>query len=66
MIITLLLPPRINERKWSLAKQVGVNYCITKAAPELSGRSAPYDFHELKAFQDDFAGAGLTSYRLEG
>lgn len=66
MIITLLLPPKIDERKWSLAKQVGVNYCITKAIPELSGRGAPYDFHVLKAIRDDFADAGLTLYGLEG
>lgn len=66
MILTLLLPPKRDDRKWSLAKQVGVNYCITKALPELSGRNAPYDFRALKAIQDGFASAGLTLYGLEG
>lgn len=60
------MPPKPDERKWTLAKQVGVNYAITKAASELSGRPAPYDFISLKAIHDDFSTAGFTLYGLEG
>lgn len=66
MILSLLLPPKRDARKWALAKQIGVNHCITKAIPELSGRQAPYHFEALKSIRDDFASAGLTLYGLEG
>jgi mannonate dehydratase len=66
MILSLLLPPRKDERKWTLAKQMGVDYCITKAAPDLSGKVAPYDFESLRAIKDEFASFGLTLYGLEG
>ena len=66
MILSLLLPPKRDERKWTLAKQSGVNYCVTKATTELSGRNAPYDFEALRSIRDDFASFGLTLYGLEG
>lgn len=66
MILSLLLPSKKDDRKWSLAKQIGVNYCITKATPELSGRNAPSDFLALKSIRDEFAVSGLTLYGLEG
>lgn len=66
MKLSLLLPPKYDERKWTLARQIGVNYVITKAMPELSGRMAPYDFESLKAIQTDFREAGFELYGLEG
>lgn len=66
MKLSLLLPPRFDERKWTLARQIGVNYVITKAMPELSGREAPYDLEALKAVQEDFRQAGFELYGLEG
>ncbi len=62
----MLLPPKFDERKWTLAKQIGVNYAITKAATELSGRLAPYDFASLQAIKEDFKAAGFNLYGLEG
>lgn len=62
----MLLPPRYDERKWTLARQIGVQYAITKAMPELSGKAAPYDFEALRSIQQTFAEAGFTLYGLEG
>lgn len=64
--LSMLLPPKSDERKWTLARQVGVKFAITKAMPSLSGKPAPYDFHALKSIQDEFAGAGFRLYGLEG
>lgn len=66
MKLSLLLPPKYDARKWTLARQVGVNYAITKAMPELSGREAPYDFESLKAIKNEFKEAGFELYGLEG
>jgi len=62
----MLLPPKPDPRKWTLARQVGVNYAITKAIPSLSGRNAPYDFESLKAIKKDFNDAGFILHGLEG
>ena len=66
MKFTMLLPPKYDARKWTLAQQIGVNYAITKAMPALSGKPAPYDLAALRAIQADFAQAGFTLYGLEG
>ncbi|RDC61598.1 mannonate dehydratase [Adhaeribacter pallidiroseus] len=66
MKLSMLLPPKYDERKWTLARQIGVNYAITKAAPELSGRAAPYDLASLQAIKEDFNEAGFNLYGLEG
>lgn len=66
MKLSMLLPPRFDERKWTLARQVGVKYAITKAEPSLSGKPAPFDFEALKSIQSDFTEAGFQLYGLEG
>lgn len=66
MKFSMLLPPQYDERKWSLARQVGINYAITKAMPELSGKPAPYNFEVLKAIKGEFKEAGFELYGLEG
>lgn len=66
MKLTMLLPPKYDERKWTLARQVGVNYAITKAIPSLSGKVSPYDFEALKSIKNDFEEAGFQLYGLEG
>ncbi|MGK7393302.1 MAG: mannonate dehydratase, partial [Candidatus Cyclobacteriaceae bacterium M3_2C_046] len=62
----MLLPPAPDERKWTLARQIGVNYAITKAAPELSGKPAPHNFDALQSIKDDFNKSGFQLYGLEG
>ena len=66
MKLTLLLPPKYDEAKWTLSAQMGVRHVFTKALPELSGRKPPYDLQSLKAIQSDFADAGFELYGLEG
>lgn len=66
MKLSMLLPPRYDERKWTFAKQIGVNYAITKAMPELSGKAAPYDLKALRSIQKEFAEAGFALFGLEG
>ncbi|WP_020530296.1 mannonate dehydratase [Flexithrix dorotheae] len=66
MKFSMLLPPKYDERKWTLAGQVGVKQVITKAMPSLSGREAPWDFESLKAIKQDFKNAGFNLHGLEG
>lgn len=66
MILTMLLPPAYDARKWALAAQVGVTRVVTKAAPDLSGLPAPYDERALVAVKSRFADAGFVLHGLEG
>lgn len=66
MKFTMLLPPKRDERKWTLARQIGIHHVITKAMPELSGKPAPYHFDALRQIQSEFAEAGFRLYGLEG
>jgi len=66
MILSMLLPPANAADKWMLAKQMGVTHAITKAAPELSGLTPPYDFNSLKTVRENFAAAGIKLVGLEG
>lgn len=66
MKFSMLLPAKYDERKWTLARQIGVDHAITKAAPELTGMQPPYDFEVLKSIADKFREKGFTLYGLEG
>jgi mannonate dehydratase len=66
MKLTMLLPAKYDEKKWILAKQIGVNYAITKAASDLSGKPGPYNFKALKSIKEEFNSAGFNLYGLEG
>lgn len=66
MKLSMLLPPRIDKKKWTLAHQSGVTHAITKATPELSGKKPPYDFVSLAALKNDFEENGFTLLGLEG
>ena len=65
MKLGMMLPVK-PDIKWTLARQVGVDYAITKAAPELSGRPAPWDFSSLRETCDNFRKAGFRLAALEG
>ncbi len=62
----MLLPPKYDARKWTLARQAGVNYAITKAVSSMSGKEPPFDLKSLKAVKHDFEEAGFKLYGLEG
>ena len=48
MILSMMLPSSGDEAALSLARQMGINNAITKAAPDLSGLNAPFDFDALE------------------
>lgn len=50
----------------ALCAQLGVNYAITKCAPELTGMKDPSDYESLKIIRDRFADRGIRLYGLEG
>jgi len=66
MKFSMLLPAKYDERKWTLARQIGVEYAITKAAPELTGTEPPHNFKVLKSVADSFREKGFKLYGLEG
>jgi mannonate dehydratase len=65
MRLTMLLPPR-PDRRWALARQMGVTAAITKCAPELTGEPPPWQPGVLARAKERFAGAGLDLIGLEG
>ncbi|WP_086539714.1 mannonate dehydratase [Algoriphagus antarcticus] len=66
MKFSMLLPAKYDERKWSLAKQIGVNHAITKAASDLSGLADPSHFESLRKISDQFNQKGFALEGLEG
>ncbi len=65
MKLAMMLPAREDVR-WILARQVGVDYAVVKAASELSGRLPPWDFDSLREITEQFSLRGLRVYALEG
>jgi len=65
MKLALMLPVK-SDNKWTLAKQIGVDHAITKAAPELSGALPPWDYDSLSATVRRFRDAGFALAGLEG
>ncbi len=66
MILSMMLPPAGGEAKLALARQMGITRAITKAAPDMSGLPAPYDFDALQTVKRRFSDAGMSLYGLEG
>ena len=65
MKCSLMLPAK-PTLQWQLARQLGIDYAVTKAAPELTGMPDPSDYDSLKIVRDRFADAGFKLYALEG
>lgn len=65
MKIAMFLPFH-PDRRWELARQVGVTHAICKCAPELTGMNPPWDIAVLKEAKDRFEKAGFVLYGLEG
>lgn len=60
-----MLPARV-DRRWALARQLGVRHAICKLNPDITSAPPPSDFDTLKAAQQNFANNGLTLSGLEG
>ncbi len=65
MKLGMMLPVK-PDMKWKLAAQIGVEYAVTKAAPELSGQLPPWDYDSLREIHGRFAEAGFRLHALEG
>ena len=66
MILSMLIPPSNAEAKLALASQMGIKHAISKLAPELTGKTPPYDFEVFKSIKEDFEKAGFKLAGLEG
>ena len=58
--------PFVPDRRWALARQLGVRHAICKLHPDLTGMSPPSDLDTLRAAQRNFAQQGLVLSGLEG
>jgi mannonate dehydratase len=61
----MLLPPS-PDRRWTVARQMGVGAAIAKLAPELTGRPPPSDRASLQAAIDAYRDGGFEVIGLEG
>jgi mannonate dehydratase len=61
-----LFLPAVPDVKWQLARQAGIDYAITKAAPELTGMKPIWDFATLAAIHERFREAGFQLLAIEG
>jgi mannonate dehydratase len=61
----MLLPPR-RDRRWTVARQMGVGAAIAKLAPDLTGRPPPWDGESLAAAVRDYRDGGFELIGLEG
>ena len=60
----LILPE--HDRRWDLARQMGIHHVIAKLAPELTCTAPPWDFESLKGHVDRYADFGFRIGGLEG
>lgn len=65
MQLCMMIPPTV-DRRWVLARQMGVGAAIAKLAPELTGTPAPDDFDSFSAQAARYAAGGLPIIGLEG
>ncbi len=65
MTLGMMLPAR-PDLKWTLARQIGIESAITKAAPELTGDLPPWDFESLRRTSQRFEEHGFKLCALEG
>lgn len=65
MHLCMLLPPK-PDRRWKVARQMGVSAAIAKLAPDLTGRPPPWDEASLRAAVEDYAAGGFRIVGLEG
>ena len=65
MFLIEFLPPR-PHLLWSLATQMGIDYCVVKAAPESTGLPPPWEPETLRTIHRELSSAGLKLLGLEG
>jgi mannonate dehydratase len=65
MRLCMMIPP-VEDRRWVLARQMGVTAAIAKLAPELTGKPPPFDFDSLRSETERYRAGGLQIIGLEG
>ncbi len=65
MKLGMMLPAK-PDIKWTLARQIGIESAITKAAPELTGDLPPWEFDSLRRTVERFEEHGFKVCALEG
>jgi mannonate dehydratase len=65
MKLCMMLPPR-EDRRWVVARQMGVRHAIAKLAPELTGRAPPCSKESIEAAIADYEKGGFEIVGLEG
>ena len=65
MDLCMLLPP-VRDRRWTVARQMGVRRAIAKLAPELTGLAPPWDAEALAASVARYRDGGFEIVGLEG
>jgi mannonate dehydratase len=63
--LTMMVLPE-PDRRWALARQMGVTEAIAKLAPDLTGKPAPDNHDALRSEVDRYAEAGFRIIGLEG
>lgn len=58
--------PASADRRWTVARQMGVTRAIAKLAPDLTGRPPPHDRASLQAAIDAYGTGGFEIVGLEG
>lgn len=61
----MMLPPT-PDRRWAVARQMGVRHAIAKLAPELTGTNPPWDADALAAHVARYRHEGFAIVGLEG
>lgn len=54
------------DEKWTLCRQMGIDYAIAKLAPELTGEAPISDYASLARSKEIYEAGGFQLYGLEG
>ena len=65
MRLSMMLPPQ-PDRRWTLARQMGISAAIAKLAPDLTGRLPPWDLPSLQESVRIYRDGGFDIVGLEG
>ncbi|WP_417258628.1 mannonate dehydratase [Celeribacter sp.] len=61
----MMIPP-IEDRRWRVARQMGIDCAIAKLAPELTGKTPPWDYKALSSEVERYRAGGFKIIGLEG
>jgi mannonate dehydratase len=61
----MMIPPT-EDRRWTVARQMGVRFAIAKLAPDLTGKAPPWDYDALASEVKRYQAGGFKIIGLEG